>query len=325
MSVELAEPQNMSHTEELAPELNSEAVFWYTVQVISTILWSFTAYMVLKYLNTKALAVRTVFDEIIKDTIYLNMLDWFVFVICVVAIEFLAPLNHYASLTLVICRHTVEITVIYQLCILVLIRYLYVFYTDQMNEAYYIRYLARCFIALASIISSVALNLKNTPLYYFLTEKNFINENNNEPISFIIATVVCWMSVTFSEYKIEKYNQSVDHLQQLNVQVAGVEGEEDQTFCEKNIKNIVKIIAFIFFTLLSFYLSISLYTEVVYINVLRVISIKDLIMRNVIPMIFIAKSENIFSFIKSEILRIIKLCMCKNNQIEPAMIELNVV
>ena len=315
----------MSHTEdEPAPKLNSEEVFWYAVQVISTILWSFTAYMVLKYLNTKTLATRTVFDEIIKDTIYLNMLDWFVFVISVVAIKFLAPLNHYTSLTLVICRHTIEISVIYQLCILILIKYLFVFYTDQMNGSYYIRNLARCFVALASIISTVTLNLKNTSLYYFLTKKDFVNVKNNEPISFIIATAVCWMSLTFTQCKIEKYNQSdIDHLQQPNVQAQ--DGEENQTFCEKNIKNIVKIIAFIFFTLLSFYISISLYTEVVYINVLRVISIKDLIMRNVIPMIFIAKSENIFSFIKSEILRIIKLCMCKNNQIDPAMIELNVV
>ena len=328
MSVELAEPQNMSHTEEPAPELNSEAVFWYTVQVISTILWSFTAYMVLKYLNTKALAVRTVFDEIIKDTIYLNMLDWFVFVICAVAIEFLTPLNHYASLALVICRHAIEITVIYQLCILILIRYLYVFHTDKINEAYYIRNLARCFVALVAIISSVTLNFKNMPFYYFLTKENFINENNNEPISFIIAATFCWMSLTFSQCKIENYNQSVDDLQQQpNVQV---EVEENQTICEKNIKNInriVKIIVFIFFTLSTFFISITLYTslntKVVYIKVLRVISIKDFIMHNVIPMIYIAGSNNLFTFIKNEFLRMIKLCKCRNNQIEPAMIELN--
>ena len=170
------------------------------------------------------------------------------------------------------------------------------------------------------------------PFYYFLTKENFINENNNEPISFIIAATFCWMSLTFSQCKIENYNQSVDDLQQQpNVQVE-VEEEENQTICEKNIKNInriVKIIVFIFFTLLCFYISITLYTslntEVVYIKVLRVISIKDLIMHNVIPMIFIAGSDNLISFIKTEILRIIKLCKCNNNQIEPAMIEINVV
>ena len=322
----------MSHTEdEPAPKLNSEEVFWYAVQVISTILWSFTAYMVLKYLNTKTLATRTVFDEIIKDTIYLNILDWFVFVISVVAIKFLAPLNHYTSLTLVICRHTIEISVIYQLCILILIKYLFVFYTDQMNGSYYIRNLARCFVALASIISTVTLNLKNTPLYYFLTKKDFVNVKNNEPISFIIATAVCWMSLTFTQCKIEKYNQSdIDHLQQPNVQAQ--DGEENQTFCEKNIKNInriVKIIVFIFFTLSTFFISITLYTslntKVVYIKVLRVISINDFIMHNVIPMIYIAGSHNLFTFIKNEFLRMIKLCKCRNNQIEPAMIELNVV
>ena len=322
MSVEFAEPQNMSQPEEHpVPKFNSEAVFWYTVQGISTILWSVSAYMVLKYLNTKTPAMRTVFDEIIKDTIYLNLLDWFVFVICVIAIEFLAPLNHYASLTLVVCRHTVEIIIIYQLSILVMIRYLYVFYTDQMNGAYYIRNLARCFVASVSIMSTVTLNLKNTPLYYFLTDKNFINENNNEPISFIIATAICWMSLTFTQCMIEKYNQS---------DVANLQQPENQTVCGKKcIKKIVKIIVFIFFSLSAFFISITIYTslntKVVYIKVLRITSVKDLIMHNVIPIIYIAGSDNLFSFVKNEFWEIIKLCKCRNNQIEPAMYELNVV
>ena len=312
----------MSHSEdEVATKLNTELVFWYTVQVFSSILWCFTAYMVLKYVNTKALATQTVFDEIIKDTVYLNLLDWFVFVICVIAIEFLAPLNHYASLTLVVCLHTIEIIIIYQLCILVLIRYLYVFYTDQMNGAYYIRNLARCFVASVSIMSTVTLNLKNTPLYYFLTDKNFINENNNEPISFIIATAICWMSLTFTQCKIEKYNQS---------DVANLQQPENQTFCgKKDIKKIVKIIVFIFFSLSAFFISITIYTslntKVVYIKVLRITSIKDLIMHNVIPIIYIAGSDNLFSFIKNEFWVIIELCKCRNNQIQPAMFELNVV
>ena len=277
--------------------------------------------MVLKYVNTKTLATQTVFDEIIKDTVYLNLLDWFVFVICVIAIEFLAPLNNYASLTLVVCLHTIEIIIIYQLCILVLIRYLYVFYTDQMNGAYYIRNLARCFVASVSIMSTVTLNLKNTQLYYFLTDKNFINENNNEPISFIIATAICWMSLTFTQCKIEKYNQS---------DVANLQQPENQTFCgKKDIKKIVKIIVFIFFSLSAFFISITIYTslntKVVYVKVLRITSIKDLIMHNVIPIIYIAGSDNLFSFIKNEFWEIIKLCKCRNNQIEPAMFELNVV
>ena len=189
-------------------------------------------------------------------------------------------------------------------------------------------------MALVSIISSVTLNLKNIPLYYFLTSKNnfiTIEENNNEPISFIIAATFCWISLTFTQCKIEKYNESVDqHLQQHQPNVQVMEEENPTTFCEKDtIKVIVKIIVFIFFTILCFYISITLYTslstEVVYIKILRVNSIKDLIMHNVIPMIFIAGSENLISFIKTETLRIIKLCKCNSNQIEPAMIELNVV
>ena len=301
--------------------MNPEEIFLYTLRVFSTILGSFIAYTVLKYLNKKPLGMQTIFDEIIKDFIYLNMLDWLMYIVSDVSVRFCAPLNHYASLTLVVCRHTVEIIIIYQLCILVLIRFLYVFYTDQMNGAYYIRNLARCFVASVSIMSTVTLNLKNTPLYYFLTDKNFINENNNEPISFIIATAICWMSLTFTQCMIEKYNQS---------DVANLQQPENQTFCgKKGIKKIVKIIVFIFFSLSAFFISITLYTslntKVVYIKVLRITSIKDLIMHNVIPIIYIAGSDNLFSFIKNEFWEIIKLCKCRNNQIQPAMFELNVV
>ena len=123
-----------------------------------------------------------------------------------------------------------------------------------MNGAYYIRNLARCFVASVSIMSTVTLNLKNTPLYYFLTDKNFINENNNEPISFIIATAICWMSLTFTQCKIEKYNQS---------DVANLQQPENQTFCgKKDIKKIVKIIVFIFFSLSAFFISITIYTVI---------------------------------------------------------------
>ena len=320
--------QNMSNIEEAAaasPKVYSEVVFWYAVQVISTILWSFMAYIVLKYLNTKTLATQTVFDEIIKDAIYLSMLDWFLHVICIFAILFLAPLNHYVTRIFVICRHTVGITVIYQLCILILIRYLYVFYTDQMNEAHFARNLARVFVGFISIISSIFLNLENTPLYYILTKKK-LGHNGHNPISFIISIGVCWIFFIFTQYKIERYNQQQP---QPNLQVEEA-GEENKTFCEKNSKYIyrtVKIIAFISFTSLILYILITLKLNntTLHLKILRVISIKDLIIRNVIPMIYIAGSNNLFSFIKSESLKIVKLCKCKNNQIDPAMIELNVL
>ena len=83
-------------------------IFWYIFHVVSTILGGFTAFMVLKYLNKKPLGMQTVFDEIIKDFIYLNMLDWLIFVATDIAVRFFAPLNHYAISTMIVCKVTVK-------------------------------------------------------------------------------------------------------------------------------------------------------------------------------------------------------------------------
>ena len=156
----------------------------------------------------------------------------------------------------------------------------------------------------------------------------FQNQNIHKIVDWIYFVPVPMFLLTwllkkedFQQCKIEKYNQS---------DVANLQQPENQTFCgKKGIKKIVKIIVFIFFSLSAFFISITLYTslntKVVYIKVLRITSIKDLIMHNVIPIIYIAGSDNLFSFVKNEFWEIIKLCKCRNNQIEPAMFELNVV
>ena len=309
-----------------------DIIFWYVLNVVSTILGSFTAFMVLKYLNKKPLGMQTVFDEIIKDFIYLNMLDWLIFVATDIAVRFFAPLNHYAISTIIICKVTVTTAVINQSSILMLIRYLLVFYATQMDNAHFAKNLTRLFLVYISFTTALLVDKKNTPIYFIATGKNIENSFINgkfltkAPILFAITLGVCLIIFIFTQYKIEKFDQSVDS-QLQDIHVEGV-GEENQNSSDAYSKNTYRIA---FLILLLLFTSVFTITSWVYfydikpaLTAITVCTIiKHMIFHNIIPMIFIIRNEHLFSFMKIQILRILK-CKCRNNQIEP-MIELNVL
>ena len=160
--------------------MKTEEIFWYFFHLMSVILSSVIAYLVLKYIKKKPLGMQTLFDEIIKDTIYLNMLDTLVSSSMLVAGIFPTPLNHYVIRTIVICRHSISIAVICQLSILMLIRYLYVFYPTQINNAPFARNLARLLIVYISFTLSLFVDVKNLHIYLMLIGKNdHYNETRN--------------------------------------------------------------------------------------------------------------------------------------------------
>ena len=55
--------------------MNTEETFWYVFHFFFVIMATFIAHIVLKYIRKKPLGMQTMFDEIIKDTIYLSLLD----------------------------------------------------------------------------------------------------------------------------------------------------------------------------------------------------------------------------------------------------------
>ena len=305
--------------------MNPEAIFWYIPKVISSILGSFIAYMVLKYLNKKPLGMQTVFDEIIKDFIYINILDWLIFNVSDIAVTFFAPLNHYVISTIMICRFTSSIAVINQLSIIMVIRYLYVFYPSQMNDAHFAKNLARLFLVCISFTAALFIDKKNTPFYYIANGKLIGNGFDTKtdaakPIPFFITIGVCGIILVFTQCKIEKFNQSVAS-QQQDVQV-----EENQNSSDRYRNCTIRIALMILFLLLT---SVTMYHLLVrrpWVNILdisRTRTLKEIILYNIIPMIFIVRNDTLFCFMKIQILKILK-CKCRNNQIEP-MIELNVL
>ena len=125
---------------------------------------------------------------------------------------------------------------------------------------------------------------------------------------------ICGMILIFTQYKIEKFIQSVDSQQQ------DVQGEENQNSFDRYSNNTYRIALTILFLL---FISVILIWDQVYHNRLRVTVLKHIILHNVIPIIFIVRNDALFHFMKTQTLKLIK-CKCTNNQIEP-MIELNVL
>ena len=306
--------------------MNPETIFWHTLHIVSAILGSFTAFMVLKYLNKKPLGMQTIFDEIIKDYIYLNMLDWLTFVATFTA-KFFAPLNHYSISTIIICKITVSSAVINQLSILMLIRYLFVFNPTQINNAHFAKNLARLFLVYISFTTALLVDKKSMSFYFIASGKIIENGNNAHPLTkppivFFITTGVCLIILIFTQYKIEKFNQSVDS-QEQHVEEAGGEFQNSSDAYSKNTYRIVLLILCILITIVVLYFLLTPPGVHLIDIIFKLLAIKHIFLHNVIPIIFIVRNEHLFSFMKIQILKILK-CKCRNNQVEP-IIELNVL
>ena len=165
--------------------------------------------------------------------------------------------------------------------------------------------------------------MKNTPFYIIASGK--IIENGTDiksfAVPFIITMVVCLMIMIFTQYKIEKFNQSVDSQHQdVQLEEAGQENQDYFNTYSKNTYRIVLTIIFFFIISTPIY---HLLRGPSYELTLRLIAMKHIIFHNVIPIILIVQNDTLFCFMKIQILKILK-CKCRNNQIEP-MIELNVL
>ena len=103
----------------------------------------FTAYVVLKYLNKKPLAMRTIFDEIIKDFIYFKIFDWLSMAFIDIVINFLIPLDNYLALLIIILRRTIFMAGICQLIAIILVQYLYVFHQTLLTNEILVIFMIR--------------------------------------------------------------------------------------------------------------------------------------------------------------------------------------
>ena len=114
--------------------MNSEVVFYYILHTIFGIGGSIQAYLVLKYLNQKALGMQTIFDQMIKDQIILSIINSIVRFLMIFVIEYMNPINKTIALLINILNFMLLSAKIWQFSIILLIRHLSVFYQNLMNS-----------------------------------------------------------------------------------------------------------------------------------------------------------------------------------------------
>ena len=73
----------------------SEVIFLYIIRAIITILGILEAKIMLKYFNQKALGMQTIFDQMIKDKLYLSLLTCTCIIIVDIVMEISEPVNGY--------------------------------------------------------------------------------------------------------------------------------------------------------------------------------------------------------------------------------------
>ena len=92
-----------------------------------------TRAIALKYFNQKALGMQTIFDEMIKDKIYLSLLSCTFAIVMDIILEYAIPLNHYVAVPIFLCHQIIIMSELWQLIVIAIIRYLSVFHHPLLN------------------------------------------------------------------------------------------------------------------------------------------------------------------------------------------------
>ena len=270
------------------------------LQAISGVIGLLMAYMVLKYLNHKALGMQTINDQMIQDKIYTSSLYWFVNITTEIIFNYKAnPLNHNLALFITLINAFVVIASVWQMSVLLVIRYMSVFYQNVMNNVddCLIIKITRSFVGLTALISAIAMEFENIHGYQLLTGKESKDDSLFPVKPMIFSLFICLIILILTQYQIEKFKKSVDSQAQFDQMETSTNRIEIGVLC-------ISILIVLFMA--------SWKTDSVNeILLLKKILIVQFINTNVIPIIFIVRNENMCSYFKCNIMKLLCVLKCK--------------
>ena len=265
--------------------MNNQVIFLYVLQGISGVIGLLMAYMVLKYLNHKALGMQTINDQMIKDKIYTSSLYWFINIISEIIFNYKAnPLNHNLALFIALMNAFVVIASVWQMSVLLVIRYMSVFYQNVMNNVddCLIIKITRSFVGLTALISVIAMDFENIHGFQLLTGKESKDDSWFPVKPIIFSVLFCLIILILTQYQIEKFKKSVDCQAQFDQMETSTNRIEIGMLC-------ISILIVLFIALWK--------TDSVN-EILKKMLIVQFINTNVIPIIFIVRNENMYSYFK---------------------------
>ena len=281
-------------------KMNTEAIVLYVFSVVFGLMISFVAYLVVTYLNKKALGMQTLVDQMVKDTIYLAVFFEIILSILRLINQLSRPISHSIAVLFTLVNQFSRLTGLWQLNMIFLMRYLYVFHYANLNniDEKLIKRITRCSVGiLSTIITLMAMgNVENTHVYQHLTDGDIIPGMNLVKMTAIISLVI----IIIIQFKIEMFKKSVDSKQSDQLE----SGEEQFGNCQylkmETYRIEVLILVFGMLIMLSFYWSLGT-SEDLNSNYLLAIVLEKLL-NIVFALICVKRSEKMFSFFKSQII-----------------------
>ena len=206
--------------------MNTEVIILYICQAILGILGPFIAYLPVKYLNQKALGMQTVFDQMMKDFLYLIILKSIsLFPIMALITEFLSPVNYYFAIVIASLSYTLTLMIFWQYSALIGVRYLSVFHPMYLSNENLIKIMTRCSISFISLLSILSSDLENT-INFLSGKKQKSGKQFAKPVVVTIGMNV--IAQIIIQYKLEKFKKTVDS--RSFDELSGA--EENQTRCD---------------------------------------------------------------------------------------------
>ena len=188
--------------------MNTEVIILYICQAILGILGPFIAYLPVKYLNQKALGMQTVFDQMMKDFLYLIILKSIsLFPIMALITEFLSPVNYYFAIVIASLSYTLTLMIFWQYSALIGVRYLSVFHPMYLSNENLIKIMTRCSISFISLLSILSSDLENT-INILSGKKPNSRKHFAKPVIVTIGMSV--IAQIIIQYKFEKFKKTVD-------------------------------------------------------------------------------------------------------------------
>ena len=294
--------------------MSSQTVFLYILLAFFGIVGMILAHLILKYLNQKPLGMQTIFDQMIKDQIYLTISLWVVHTMILTS-ACTIPINQTIALGLSLLNFMLLLAKIWQFIMILVIRYFSVFYQNIMNslDECFVKRLVRSFVGIISIISALISDLKNTVSYHQMTQKSICHGDGillqlDLPKMLFISPIVCVIILIVTQYKIEMFKNSVDVQAKFDQLDEEMNNQEiNRTNYNKNTVRIVLSLSsiglfFIILKILSSYL--TLLSTPSYIHFLMTSSSLYFIYNIAIPVIYIVRSDNLYHFCQFQIMEI---------------------
>ena len=290
--------------------MNNKVIFLYVLQAILGLIGLIMAFMVLKYLNHKALGMQTINDQMIKDNIYISSLFW----ICIIIIEFIAeyksnPLNHNKALFITLLKFIVGMAAVWQMSMILMMRYLSVFYQNVMNsvdDCLVVR-ITRSFVGFTAMMSAIMIDFENTYGYQLLTGKESNDDNWSPAKPVVFAVIICLIILILTQYQIEKFKKTVDSQAQFDQLEEASDSSQEFDCNYSKITNTNRIEIGVLGISVLVVLFMSLWKADSHVKLQKTL-IVQFINTNVIPIIFIVRNENMYSIFKCNIR---KLLCCK--------------